>query len=246
MVKIGSMRLGRVPRVVLSVPGEVALLRRAAWEGADLIEARVDQFRRLDVFAVAREVRAIVRHGLPVIGTVRSRHEGGQAGLADARRLTLFAAFAPLVDALDVELGSTAILADVIALARRHRKTLLVSSHDFTGTPPDSALEDVLERARSLRADLVKIATFARRPRDVERLLRFTFRHKARHLVTIAMGTQGTISRLVFPLAGSLLTYTHVSPSLGQIPLRAFVKGLRLCYPDYEAALLRRRRALGR
>ena len=246
MLQIGDVQLGHVPRVVLSVCGDSALLRCAAWEGVDLIEARVDQFRRLDVPSVARDVRAIARHGLPVIGTVRSHQEGGRAELKDTQRLALFAALVPVVDAVDVELGSPSILAEVIALTRRHRKTLLVSSHHFTDTPPDSVLEGVLERARSLRADLVKIAAFARRPHDVERLLRFTFRHKARHLVTIAMGAQGTISRLVFPLAGSLLTYTHVSPSMGQIPLRAFVKGLRLCYPDYEAALLRRRRALER
>lgn len=246
MVKIGSVQLGHVPRVVLSVSGESALLRRAAWEGVDLIEVRVDQFRRLDVSAVVREVRSVTRYGLPLIGTVRSHREGGQAELTDAQRLALFAALAPVVDAVDVELGSTSILTDVITLTRRHRKTLLLSSHHFAGTPPDSVLEGVLERARSLRADLVKIAAFAGRTQDVVRLLRFTLHHKAHRLVMIAMGAQGTISRLVFPLAGSLLTYTHVSPSLGQIPLRTFVKGLRLCSPDYNAALLRRRRALER
>jgi len=49
--------------------------------------------------------------------------------------------------------------------------------------------------------------------------------------VVIAMGALGSISRLTFPLAGSLLTYTSLSPFDGQIPLDVLVAHLRLYYP---------------
>jgi len=81
---------------------------------------------------------------------------------------------------------------------------------------------------------VIKLAAWARTPEDVARLFDLTLRNRRSNLVTIAMGTRGSISRLMFPLAGSLLTYTSVSPSDGQLPLKELVQGLRLWYPRYR------------
>jgi 3-dehydroquinate dehydratase-1 len=227
---IGAVRLGDGPRVVLVVNGPAAGLRRIIRQGIDVLEARVDRFPSREPAHVIVTVRALKRLRLPLIGTVRSHAEGGAARLSDRQRIALYEAIAPLVDAMDVELRAGAVRQAVRDLARRRRIPLILSSHDFHRTPTDRALERLLREAKALGADIVKVATQARSAQDVARLFAFTARHRAKRLVTIAMGPKGTLSRLVFPLAGSLLTYTSLSPRDGPLPAAAFLKALRRCH----------------
>jgi len=236
-VRIGRVRLGRVPRVVLAVDGDrPAILRQARRAGVDVLEARVDQFRPLTPSAVARQVARLKRYGLPIIGTVRSRLEGGATTFSSAQRLQLYARLLPVVDAVDVDLRAPSLTRAVIQAARKAQATVIVSYHNVHATPPTNVLTRIAQRARHLGADVVKIATMARGPEDVMRLLEFTLAHRRRRLVTIAMGTAGSCSRLVFPLIGSLLTYTHYAPSHGQLPLRELAAFLRRYAPAFAAA----------
>ena len=235
MPKIGAVTLGEIPRVVFSVWKDASALKHASHQGVDMFEFRVDRCPYRNASDIVDEARAIRRHGLPVIGTVRSRREGGAIALAEAKRLALYERIAPFVDAIDIELSSRSILRKAIGLARRYKLTQILSFHDFARTPPTTALERTIKGAASLGADVIKLATWARTPEDVARLFDLTLRHRRRNLVTVAMGTRGSISRLLFPLAGSLLTYTSVSPSDGQLPLKELVQGLRLWYPKYNA-----------
>lgn len=225
-VSIGNVRLGARPRVVLAVPGFHPSLVRMVRQGVDLLEFRVDRFRRLDQAAVAREMRALRRLGLPIIGTVRRRAEGGAARLSEAQRTALYAAIAPLVDAMDVELRSARVRERVLRLARRHRIPVILSYHDVRATPSDATLERIIQQAGRLGARIIKVATLARTDEDIVRLLALTVRHRRRGVVTIAMGSRGAVSRVVFPLLGSLLTYTSPIPSDGQWPLPRLVREL--------------------
>jgi 3-dehydroquinate dehydratase-1 len=226
-----------VPRVVLAVDGDrPAVLRRARRAGVDLLEARVDQFHRRDAAAVARQIARLKRYGLPLIGTVRSRLEGGASALSDAQRLQLYARLIPLVDAVDVDLRALSLTHAVIRAARKARTTVILSYHNLHTTPPTSVLERIVQRARHLGADVIKIAAMARGEDDVVRLLEFTLAHRRQRLVAVAMGAPGSVSRLIFPLAGSLLTYTHYTPSYGQLPLRELVTFFRRYSPAFAAA----------
>ena len=239
-MRIGTVSLGTIPRVVLGVDGNAPAVTQAAEAGVDILEVRVDLFEHVTADRVRDEVKALKRHGLPLIGTIRSPKEGGgRAKLTDAQRLELYDVLAPLVDAIDVELHAS-IVKSVSAAARRHEATLILSYHDFQRTPAAQELERISEAATALNADVVKIATSARSEDDVRRLLRFTLEHRERRLVTIAMGQIGSVSRLLFPLAGSLLTYTSISPSDGQIPAQRLVEDLRFYYPQYNEELITR------
>ena len=66
------------------------------------------------------------------------------------------------------------------------------------------------------------------------------------HAVVIAMGATGSVSRLLLPLAGSLLTYTNLTPSLGQIPLDRLIDDLRFYYPAYDTDIAKRLRRTAR
>lgn len=241
MLKIGGVRLGEVPRVVLSVLGNHASLSRASENGADLFEARVDRFDRVDPNFVSSEIRAIRKRGLPIIGTVRSKKEGGSRSLPDSRRIALYGKISPLVDAVDIELNSSeALKREVKSIARKNGNTVIFSYHDFSKTPPERELEGILDHAKSEGADIVKIAVFGESEADVVRLFQFTLKNRAKNLVTISMGAKGAISRLVFPLAGSLMTYTSVAPSDGQIPTLELVDHLRMYYPRFNEEIISR------
>jgi len=238
--EIGSVQLGGVPRVVLRISRDDPLLAEAEQAGVDILELRVDQLRQHTEGAVVTEVKRLKRRGLPIIGTVRSPDEGGAGNLDIARRAVLYDAIIPLVDAVDVELNSASVLRATLDVARQNRRTIILSFHDFSRTPSSSELEAIVARATEAGANIIKIATQATDQADVTRLFRFTEEHRSRNLVTIAMGAIGSISRLIFPLAGSLMTYTSLSPTDGQIPLDRLVDHLRFYYPAYNEELVGR------
>jgi len=237
---IGTVRLGGIPRVVLAISEDRPSLASAAATGVDIFELRVDQLVNHTTDHVVTLVKRLKRHGLPIIGTVRSRSEGGAANLSAARRLSLYAAISPLVDAIDVELHSTEILKDCVGVARENGNTIIFSFHDFSATPSIEKLDAVVGAAIKSGADIIKVATQAQNSRDVATLFRFTDNHRRDRLVTIAMGAEGSISRLTFPIAGSLMTYTSLSPCNGQIPLDLLVDHLRFYFPAFNEEFINR------
>jgi 3-dehydroquinate dehydratase-1 len=244
MLKIGGVTLGELPRVVLGVDGESPSAAQAASEGVDILEVRVDLFAgQLTPSQIVDAVKALKRHEMPLIGTIRQQGEGGKSRLSDAQRADIYHKISPLVDAIDIDVRA-AMLKPVVASARRNRNTVILSHHDFRGTPSTTELARMVGKAAALGADITKIATLAKSERDVVRLLEFTMRHRRQHLVTIAMGHIGSVSRLFFPLVGSLLTYTSVSPSNGQVPAERLIEDLRLYYPRYHEALMNRARVV--
>ncbi len=231
MVRLGKRALGPRPTLVLALSRDEAVLRQARKLGVDAIELRIDGVVPLVQANVQRVVRALQRHGLPIVATVRSAREGGWAKLSTAQRAELYESVMAAVDAIDVEIAAARALAGTIDRARRGKKTVILSFHDFKRTPATARLEALVTKAKSAGADIVKIAATPRSAADVLRLFELTRKHRRDHIVVIAMGALGSISRLLFPLAGSLLTYTNVKPSVGQVPLRQFAAHLKLYYP---------------
>ena len=66
--------------------------------------------------------------------------------------------------------------------------------------------------------------------------MRFTIDNKSKNIITISLGDIGSISRLVFPALGSLITYAYLNkPSgPGQRPLDELCEHLRTYYPRYN------------
>lgn len=229
--RIGDLLLdGRTPRVAVSFDRPVtrADLQRARAAGADLAELRIDHWQD-------PEPSSLPALGeLPLLATIRHAREGGAWSRSEAQRLALFEAITPHVDALDVELSAHTILAQARRSAREHKKTLLISSHDFTRTPRYDALQQTLERARAAGADIVKIATMARSDEDVQTLARLLLEHPTVPLVTIAMGAHGVKSRVFFPALGSRFTFAAINGkpmAPGQLPLEQLTQALETYYP---------------
>ena len=238
IVKLGNIKLGSMPRVVIALSGHESMktINAIKSKGADALELRVDQLSNLSIEAVLKKVNSLRGKGLPIIVTIRSKKEGGKTSISDKKRLELFNAVIPLVNAIDIELNSRAIVHEVIKAAKSKKKMVIISYHDFKGTPSIVNLKKIISESKKIGADLVKIATLANKEEDVIRLTELTAECKNSHLVTIALGNKGSISRLIFPLYGSLLTYACVTKPLapGQFSFNELREKLRLFYPAYK------------
>jgi len=200
-------------------------------QGIDVLEIRVDLFQNLDSDHVKANITQRAETRIPLILTVRNDPaEGAQANnsISDDLKFQIFQDVIALVDAIDIELSSP-LLSSISNLARQHQKVVIVSSHNFKTTPEIKVLEGILENARST-ADIIKIAAQANSMDDVGTLTAFTLKHKNENIITMAIGALGMISRLMFPLMGSLLTYSYIGkPSApGQIPLKTLQDHLKI------------------
>ncbi len=221
-MRLGNLELGRCPVIVgvLTDPDNKKALRGALKIGIDVLEFRIDHFKNTDIDHLLGFVQYVRRKGPRIIATVRSIDEGGKRLITDSKRLEIFSALTPFVDAVDVELSSRAILKDVIKVAKRFRKKVIVSYHNFQVTPLKGKLNLLVKKGRAEGGDIVKIATKTKDYTDLKRLARITLEHK--NIITIAMGKKGISSRVFFPLLGSLLTYSPISwtTAPGQLPLK--------------------------
>lgn len=225
-VRTGAIKLGGItlkgPRTAgVIVHGRwLAAAEKAIKAGADILELRADTFPDASAGALETVIKGLKALGAPVLLTVRSPKEGGAQAMGDKEREALYLSLMPLADAVDIELGSSAILKNVVKSARGHNKKVIISYHNFKAAPGDKRLQDIIGRARGHGADIVKIAAFAKSPVDMKRL--GALLAGQRDLIVIAMGEHGKASRVFFPMLGSLLTYgsTGTSTAPGQMTLR--------------------------
>ena len=198
----------------------LSAIQLARKEGMGIAELRIDLYSSYSNDHVLREVRKFKK--IKTIATIRSKREGGQWTGHEKKRLALFKAVLPQVDTVDIELSSRSILKETIAEAHRLKKTVIVSYHNFKKTPSSSALVGILKQAKRAGADIVKIAAMAHSKKDMRTLAEFTLTHAKEGLITLSMGKEGALSRILFPSLGSLLTFAHTGHSTapGQMDLK--------------------------
>ncbi|WP_341361155.1 type I 3-dehydroquinate dehydratase [Georgenia sp. M64] len=198
-------------------------------------DARVADALVPDVLAAGRMIAAEAGD-LPVLFTFRTAAEGGAAAIADEdyADLTIAVARSGLVDAVDVELfRDERQVRRVVAAAHEAGVAVVMSTHDFAGTPATQEILDRLERMVELGADVAKLAATPRDAGDVLTLLDATWtmsRRTDRPLITMAMGRVGVASRLVGGVFGSAATFGSVGAASapGQVPVGELNRVLRL------------------
>ena len=131
------------------------------------------------------------------------------------------------VNLIDVELsaGEKAVK-DIVAAAHAHGCHVIVSNHDFNGTPDRAELVSRLTLMQTLGADLAKMAVMPQNPQDVLNLLSATYqvsKESRRPVITMAMGRLGLISRLGGHIFGSAMTFASAGKASapGQIDAKA-------------------------
>lgn len=199
---------------------------------ADLAEWRFDHFYEvsslslLTVLTFLSELRQTLGD-TPLIFTFRTAQEGGQKQLSLQSYIELYHTVitSGLVDLVDIELSlGDAPVARLLETARAKDVKVILSNHDFEGTPSKEELIARLQRMQDMGADIAKIAVMPQEPEDVLTLLSATkaFSDTADiPIITMAMGGLGTLSRVAGEMFGSAVTFGSAGKESapGQLPL---------------------------
>lgn len=198
----------------------------------DMIEFRADWFRDvfkeksvLDILQVIRNMIADV----PLLFTFRTAKEGGEKAIdfEAYEQLLLMVAESGLADAVDVEMFSfEESLEELIEKLHQAGVKVVGSNHDFFKTPESEEMTRRLVFMKERKVDIAKIAVMPENSEDVLRLLSVTAKLKEDEtmcpIITMAMGSEGVISRMSGELFGSAVTFASVrkASAPGQVNIR--------------------------
>jgi 3-dehydroquinate dehydratase type I len=164
-----------------------------------------------------------------VIATNRPQAEGGRwSGTEKDRRRLLEEALEWGVHALDVEFSTEANWRREF-YARRGKTRLILSWHDFAGTPETSKLEEHFHAMLAQEADILKLVTQAQTLEDNLRLLALIPRARAagQEIIAFCMGPLGKWSRVAAAFLGSFLTFAPFNPKQASAPGQVTVDEMR-------------------
>jgi 3-dehydroquinate dehydratase type I len=211
-----------VPVVEPTVPRARNLYLRAARRGL-WAEIRLDYLAKPDVKKLFRTLPG------QVIATNRLATEGGKwPGTEAERRRLLEEALALGVHFVDVELASDAGWRGEL-YSRRGKTRLILSWHDFSGTPDDGVLAKVFSDMLAAEADVLKIVTYAEAPEDNLRVLSLIPRARVanREIIAFCMGPLGTWSRVAAPFLGGFLSFAPFNRRGASAPGQITVNEMR-------------------
>ena len=211
-----------VPIVEAAVHRARSKYLRAARKGL-WAEIRLDYLEQPDLKRLFRT------HPGPVIATNRLAGQGGRwQGSEEERRRLLLEAMDLGADFLDVELAADAAWRQDL-WDRRGQAKIILSWHDFAGTPEAPRLEAVMNEMLAAAADVLKVVTMARQPEDNLRVLSLIPRARAqgREIIAFCMGPLGKWSRVVAPLLGSYLTFAPFTKKGASAPGQLTVNELK-------------------
>lgn len=244
---------GRV-KTIVPITGKTAdeAIAQARIIGAsaqtDVVEFRIDFLDiALDAGKLAVLGPRIVAElkGKPLIVTFRTKAEGGNQAIADADYAALYETLlkAKFSDLIDVEMfRSEAVVRQLVAAAHTAGAFVVLSNHDFAGTPPAAELLARLRRQQELGADVLKLAMMPRNPGEVLELLRATWemstRYAERPMMTMSMGGTGVVSRLAGEIFGSAMSFGMIgrASAPGQVEVDRLAGVLDLVHRSLTSA----------
>ncbi len=234
MVKIGNFDLDEKPAIVSVIDNDPAENAKAAnWLGANVLELRLDLLNFSDLEEAKKTIERIKANtNLPCIATNRLQSDGGKWDGSEDNRIKLLIDILPFVEAIDIELSTDEEQRNkVIAAAKAAGSTVIVSAHDFDGTPSVEIMKKILNSAHEAGGDIAKLAVMAKSKQDVLNVLQVTSEME-KPVCTIAMGEIGKHSRIVAPCYGSCLTYGAIAKEVapGQIKIHELKSALEILF----------------
>lgn len=247
-IRIREIEIGAgMPKICVPVTGVTVseILEQTAQaveKQPDLLEWRADFFESLTepekVHEMAGKMRDILKN-IPMIFTVRTSREGGNCHISTEDYISLLsqAAENPEIDLIDVELyRDVPQMKVLIARLKEKGKKVIASNHHFDRTPVRTTMERILAEMDDSGADIRKLAVMPGSPENVLDLLYATshanWSGKA-PVITMSMGSLGSLSRISGQIFGSAVTFGTVGEASapGQLAideLRIIMKILKL------------------
>jgi 3-dehydroquinate dehydratase-1 len=191
--------------------------KRIKEENAELIELRVDYIEKLSI----DDIELIYsKCGGECIFTCRRKDEGGHFQGSEPERMKIIKKAIDLgFEYVDIELKTVnSTVFDV------KNTKVIVSYHNFDLTPSEKTLKEKVMEMRKVGADIMKFAVKINKQDDIERLAKILVSRKVNEdMIVIGMGQKGKITRVIFPLLGSYLTFASVdgkTSAPGQIDIK--------------------------
>jgi 3-dehydroquinate dehydratase / shikimate dehydrogenase len=221
------LRLGKVCIAVQATsPEEMAERAESALKDSRFLEFRLDSLSKpaaalphlKDFLAAHRDITAIA--------TCRRKEHGGNfSGSLNSEIDILIAAAEAGCQILDLEVESAEEARPAqLAKLRGAGAALLISFHDFTRT---KALEHAASRIEAFAPDFVKVVSTARTLADNLAVLKLIEdRSLSAHIVGIAMGDEGLLSRVLGPRSGAAFTFAAPSENGATAPGQVTVRTL--------------------
>jgi 3-dehydroquinate dehydratase type I len=190
---------------------------------ADIIELRVDYLRGVKLPLLLENRKK------PFIVTNRRKGEGGQYKGQERKRLGVLQEALNLgADYIDVEFAVERSFLQRLLRDKRGAQIIL-SFHDFRGTPSIKELQKLFGQMIQLGADVIKIVPFARSWEDnlsVLSLIPFA-KERRQKIVAFCMGEKGKISRIFSPFFGAAWTYASIDRTRVSAPGQMTVRELK-------------------
>ena len=215
--------------VIGSDPNEMAEKAEALVRDNSFLEFRLDYLSKPGL-AIPRIKRFLdSHHGTVVIATCRRASNGGRFRGSIASQLdVLNKAASAGCQLVDVELQTATKCKPEQLQKLRSRAGLILSSHDFRAT---KRLDETLEKMLSYPADFYKVVSTATTLADNVTMIKFLAREGDRHsMVSMCMGEQGIISRVLGVRAGSVFTFAAASAGEATAPGQITAQELRNVY----------------
>lgn len=223
------------PRICLSIAvGDVEEASRMideneTWE-PDLVEIRLDHLRSIKNLWKIRECTE-----LPLIATFRLDDSKAFYERLDGKNVhTILEACNEGFDYVDLDL-STPRIHTISEKLRDVGVRIIISHHDYDGTPSTSGFRKILDEELSLKPEVCKIVGTAKNYADNLAYLNFISEAKGVRLVCFGMGREGTLSRIFSPLLGGAFTYASPHGGPKSAPGQLTIADLRKIYALMEA-----------
>lgn len=223
-VRVRDLMIGEgEPKICVPIVGKTSeeILAEAASFAdldLDLVEWRIDWFEGIEehdaVVAIAEKLNETLGADVPLLCTIRTANEGGEAAFSAEdycalNRALIASGAADLVD-VELFLGDD-VMSELVAYAHDKGVAVVASNHDFTATPARDEIITRLKHMQDLGADILKIAVMPNSTRDVIELLGATeemvSEHATQPIVTMSMSGTGAISRICGEVFGSAITF---------------------------------------
>ena len=229
------LRVGKLcVAIQASSPAELVERAEAALGDSKFLEFRLDWLSK-PAAALPKVKKFLADHrDVTAIATCRRKKFGGHfVGSLTAELEVLLEAAEAGCKIVDLEVESAeearpAQLARFRASLREAGAALLVSFHDFTRT---KGLNQAAARIEAFQPDFVKVVSTARTLSDNLAVLKLIEDQSlSSHVVGIAMGEEGLVSRVLGPRAGAAFTFAAFSDGAETAPGQAAARTLRDIY----------------
>lgn len=237
-IKIKNLILGSglpkvcVPLTSVSCEDLCREAEAAVQAGADLVEWRADFYEHLsDIESMLETLEKLsgILGEIPLLFTIRTKAEGGNCEISaeEYARLNIAAAKSGEADLIDVEIfGDEGRKKDLICEIHFTGAKVIGSSHDFEKTDDRETLLKRFQDIDAAGADILKMAVMPDEFDDVAAIMQVTSKMTSefteKPVISMSMGSLGSISRIAGENFGSSVTFAAVGAASapGQFPIR--------------------------